>query len=663
MRHACRPVLSFAVALLAGVAAVLASFGSLHAAEPPTTIIIFDGSGSMWGKLDGEKNTKLIMARDGLRTALAKAPATSLVGLMSFGHRRSGDCNDTEMILTPEPLDVERVLAPLDKLNPRGRGPITRALREAAAKLGPQSAPASVVLIHDGLDNCQLDPCTAIGDLRQAHPLVRVHVVALGLTPDEAQKMSCLPKATGGKLYEVANSEQANAALLEAVRHAGDVVSAAAAAAKSTQQAAAAPAIAPAQPVPAGRPGLQLWASLTKGGPAVAVPVRWRVRRAGDKGPPLWEGVTPAPLIVLPTGRYEIEAQAGLVTRQATAEAVEGQPRALAIVLDAGTLAFAGSDSGQAMLDDAVVTLARIEARGPGEPQILRQLEPELALAPGNYLVAVSHGTLRIERPIGIEVGQRVSMAGSLNLGLIELAASAVKDGPPLDRVLFTVYEDDPDAPQGRREVARSAAPQPRLKLPAGTYNVVARRGAAEVRERITVKGGESERRVIVLETGQLALTIRIPGGRLDGEGPISHRLERLDVQPRDVLNASGATAAFDVTAGRFKLETRIGTANVRSEREIRLKAGETEKLVIEHAAGSVRLRLLERAGAAPVPDVVWDVRDPRGQPVWAGLGTEGRALLLAGRYTVRAEGRGIRIERPIEVRAGEVRTIDLTDN
>ena len=32
----------------------------------------------------------------------------------------------------------------------------------------------------------------------------------------------------------------------------------------------------------------------------------------------------------------------------------------------------------------------------------------------------------------------------------------------------------------------------------------------------------------------------------------------------------------------------------------------------------------------------------------------------MAGRYTVRAEGRGLVVERPFEVAAGEERTVDL---
>lgn len=625
------------------------------AAEAPTIIIIFDGSGSMWGKLEGERSSKLAMARDAVRQGLARLPPQTKVGLMSFGHRRPGDCQDTEMIVDPAPTDVERLMGALDRLNPKGRGPITKALRDAAAKLGPQSAPATVVLIHDGADNCQLDPCAAVADLKAAHPGVRVDVVSVGLVAEEAQTVACLPQTTGGRHYRVATMAEIDQAIGESLaRSAGPRPPPATAAAK--------PAAAPPQAdAPSGRPGLQLWTSLVKGGPPLALAARWTVRKSGEKGLPLWEGDTAAPLLLLPTGRYDVEARIGTVTRSAVAEAVEGAPRSLGLVLDAGTLAFGQSPGTRRMLEDGVITLARIEARGPGEPQILRRVEPEIALPAGNYLIAVTAGALRIERPVGITVGERVSIANALNLGVLELSANAAKDGPPLDGLVYAVYEDDPDAPQGRREVARTASSTPRLKLPAGTYYVIARRGVAEVRERVSVRAGEVEKRTLMLETGQVAVAVQVAGGRLDADMPIVHRLERIDVQPREVQSASGASTSLDVAAGQYRLEVRIGQGNVRAEREFRLRSGETERVSVDLAAGFARFRLLDRNDGKPVPDAGFEVRDRSGQLVWSGLGSDPRALLLAGRYTVRAEGRTFVADRPFDVGLGEERAIDLT--
>ena len=131
------------------------------ASLPASLIVVFDGSGSMWGSIEGAKTSKLVLAREAVRRGLGKINAQTRVGVASFGHRR-GDCGDVEVLRAPEPLDVQRILEPLERLNPRGRGPLTLALREAAKSL-PASAKKSLVLIHDDADNCQQDLCTVAG--------------------------------------------------------------------------------------------------------------------------------------------------------------------------------------------------------------------------------------------------------------------------------------------------------------------------------------------------------------------------------------------------------------------------------------------------------------------------------------------------------------------
>ncbi|MGE0700804.1 MAG: VWA domain-containing protein [Hyphomicrobiaceae bacterium] len=655
MPRVCPSITGIVAAAIAWLAVALTL--PARAAEPPTVMVIFDGSGSMWGKLDGERVSKLVMARDALRKGLAGVAPGTRVGLMSFGHRRGGDCQDTETLIEPTPLDLERVTASLEKLNPRGRGPLTRALRETASRLGPATARSTIVLIHDGPDNCQLDPCTVVGDLHVAHPGVRINVVSIGLSPDEAQTMACLPRSTGGRHYQVSSMEALEAALVGALAPVPDAV------AGASQPRPAEPeprAAATAESVAAGRPGLQLWTTLVKGGPALALPVHWAVRKAGDKGAPLWEGETAAPLLILPSGRYDIAARAGLIEKSVVAEAVDGQPRSASLVLDGGLLALAHTQKAEAMLRDAIVTLVRLEARGPGEPRILRNLTSEIAVPAGNYLLSVTEGTLRIERPVGIVAGERVSLANALSLGALDLSAVAARDKPVTDGLVYVVYEDDPDSPQGRREVARSAAPAPRFKLAAGTYYVTARRGLAETRDRVSVRAGEVERRTMSLDAGQAVISVRLAGGRLDGESVITHRLERTDVQAAEVAHARGITASLDLPAGQYRLETRVGAGNVRAVRDIRVRPGEIERIAIEQAAGAVRFRMLDKASAKPLPDIAFEVRDRNGQPVWSGLGAEPRALLLAGRYTVHADGRGQAAERAFEVAPGEERAVEI---
>src|SRR5262245_48153993 len=103
-------------------------------ADAAALIVVFDGSGSMWGPMEGTRQSKLVVAREGLRRALAKVAPQTRIGLTSFGHRR-GDCGDVEVMRRAEPMDMDRLMGPLERLNPKGRGPLTLALREAAKAL------------------------------------------------------------------------------------------------------------------------------------------------------------------------------------------------------------------------------------------------------------------------------------------------------------------------------------------------------------------------------------------------------------------------------------------------------------------------------------------------------------------------------------------------
>ena len=159
-----------------------------------------------------------MLARDAVRRALARIGPQTRVGLVAFGHRR-GDCGDVELLRPLEPLDVQRFTDTLERMNPRGRGPLTTALREAAKSLPPGPGKRSLILIHDDADNCQQNVCAAAEELRRAG--IVTHVVGLGLKPNDATIMACLPQITGGRLFNARTPEQISAGVDEALQLAG----------------------------------------------------------------------------------------------------------------------------------------------------------------------------------------------------------------------------------------------------------------------------------------------------------------------------------------------------------------------------------------------------------------------------------------------------------
>jgi Ca-activated chloride channel homolog len=640
-----------------------------RASAEETVLVVLDGSGSMWRAPDGEKRSKLVLVRDGLRAALANTRPTARVGLMAYGHRRSGDCNDVETLVKPEAASADRIFAALEKHNPRGRGPVTQALREAAAQLPSAPSQASVVLIHDDLDNCQLDPCSALEELRARNPGVRVHVVALAMRPEDAQRMTCLTRSTGGRLYEVAGALQIAAAIEDALAPASAAPLAAMRQPSSRTEAGGRPADVatntetPRVPPALSGPGLHLSARIGEAGLPVSKTVRWRVvQRGSNSASAAWEGDAVSPVLDLATGRYQIDAWVDFVKATTTVDVVKGAMQPLSLVLDGGVLRLPALPAGapaelSLALADAVMTMTRTDAGAP-TVAFQRGLPSELVLATGAYLVGLSFGSQRLERKLEIAAGRATPFDANLAIGGAELTVTAASGGSGQGATQLSLFEDDPDSPQGRREVWRSTANPARVALKAGTYYVVARHGAMEARDRISIRGGEFERRALFLDTARLAIVTKVAGGQIPTPAPLNYRLERLDGD-RDITISSRSPAVFDLAAGRYRIEGRVSGGPSSAAREIDLRPGARQELVLEIAAGEAVLRLGGSNG--PALEVIWDVRDESGRLMWAGTQPQIRALVPAGRYIVRAETRERRIERTIEVRNGESRTFELT--
>ena len=73
---------------LLGSALALALAHPAAASDAATarTLIVMDGSGSMWGQIDGRP--KLEIARETVANVVGKLPPGQTLGLIAYGHRR-----------------------------------------------------------------------------------------------------------------------------------------------------------------------------------------------------------------------------------------------------------------------------------------------------------------------------------------------------------------------------------------------------------------------------------------------------------------------------------------------------------------------------------------------------------------------------------------------
>ncbi|GGA50795.1 VWA domain-containing protein [Pelagibacterium lentulum] len=204
MKPAIRTSLAFL--LLAG-----GSLGAVHAAED--VMVVYDASGSMWGQIDGV--SKIEIARNVMAGLVNAWPADTNLGLVAFGHRRQGDCGDIETIIEPQPISPATYLDAVNAITPHGRTPLSAAVEHAAEALAYRDNPATVVLISDGIENCQADPCALAAQLAQQGVAFTTHVIGFDIASDDHEKLACIAENTGGIFVPADDAQQLAAAVAQ----------------------------------------------------------------------------------------------------------------------------------------------------------------------------------------------------------------------------------------------------------------------------------------------------------------------------------------------------------------------------------------------------------------------------------------------------------------
>lgn len=185
------------------------------AAAADRAIIVLDGSGSMWGQIDGKP--KLEIARETLRTVLGTVPADLELGLMAYGHRQKGVCTDIELVVEPAAGTGASIADAADKMRFLGMTPLSEAVKQAAESLRYTEEKATVILITDGIETCNADPCALANELEQSGVDFTAHVVGFGLSDEEGRQVACLAENTGGKFIQAGDAASLGNALTQTV--------------------------------------------------------------------------------------------------------------------------------------------------------------------------------------------------------------------------------------------------------------------------------------------------------------------------------------------------------------------------------------------------------------------------------------------------------------
>lgn len=200
--------------------ALLIAGGLLTNAQPISSkktspiLLIMDGSGSMWGQIDGK--TKIAIAREVIGQLVDKIPSDQPIGLEVYGHRRKGDCEDIETLLEPGTKNRADIKSALQSINPTGKTPLANTALKVIEKLKTDGTSATLILVSDGAESCGGDLCAVVRAAKEAGVDFVLHIVGFDIGESDKLALECAAQAGGGLYLDAANGDQLSEALEQA---------------------------------------------------------------------------------------------------------------------------------------------------------------------------------------------------------------------------------------------------------------------------------------------------------------------------------------------------------------------------------------------------------------------------------------------------------------
>jgi Ca-activated chloride channel family protein len=159
-------------------------------------LILLDGSGSMLEQWKG--TTKWDIAKKLLSQTLDSIeqndPSVE-IGLRVFGHQSPNalmDCKDSKLEVPIGKKTASQIKTSLQNITPKGNTPIAYSLFLAAGDFVSQGGVNSIILITDGIESCEGDPCASSQALRNKKITLKPFIIGLGLAEGDKDKFDCV---------------------------------------------------------------------------------------------------------------------------------------------------------------------------------------------------------------------------------------------------------------------------------------------------------------------------------------------------------------------------------------------------------------------------------------------------------------------------------------
>jgi Ca-activated chloride channel homolog len=557
----------------AAIAAALAPANAQEApqAEPQSVMMVLDGSGSMWGQIDGV--AKIEIARDVIGGLLDGWSPNLQLGVMAYGHRVKGSCDDIETLIDVGPVDRTAIMAKVNAINPKGKTPISASVRKAAEALKYTEEKATVILVSDGLETCNADPCALANELEAAGVDFTTHVIGFDITEEEKAGLSCLAENTGGRFISAGNANELTTALTETVQ----IV-----------------AQAEPEPVNEGPQGVRVRAKLCETCDIVEDNMFWWVNETeqdleGNRKEVTYSG-SATKIFELPARDYQIVARYGGVAFTTTEITVEpGKLTDLVLNLNAGHFRVnAALTVGGDILKDTMfywIYETKTDLEGNRKEVTYSGSATKIFRLPaGDYLVRARHGNAFAEQTITVKAGELTDLTFDMNAGYLRVQTTMSTGGVALEKDMFYwILQPEVDFNGNRKEVTYSGSAKQLFRLPAGEYILRSRHGKAFKDTPVTVTAGGVTDTMVVQNSGRVKVSaVQTKGGPALTSGVfwwVYQPTGDLEGTETEIDYSGTAEPILILPAGDYILAVRYGGEITRAN--MSLKSGEEKKVEV----------------------------------------------------------------------------------
>ncbi len=561
--------------------------------QADSAMIVFDASGSMWGQVDGKN--KISIAKQALEKVVTDWNEDTNLGFIAYGHRKKGDCNDIEVLNPIGKVNKKSLIAKVKRIQPKGKTPISRALKKAAEELKFTEEKATVILISDGKETCDADPCGTAKTLDKKGIDFVAHVIGFNVDKQTDKQLKCIADATGGEYFSARNASSLSNAMTQIVKK-----------------------VEKAKPIVKNKK-LEITAVEAEGGKWIKAR-HWIYKVTdGEAGKTYFKACTStkqkACQIKTPVGQYKIQSAYSKIKKWTNFEVTSNEaPRVNVIMGQTGITNISTSENEGGKWVNSRHWIYPVVDGEKSSSYIIACSSTKkkaclLKVAVGSYKVETKYGTTKKWTDFEMLAGK-----SSLNIvmgqtGSTELTTSETEGGKWVNarHWVYSIVDGEKVSPYilSCGSTKKKAC---ELKIPVGTYKIETKYGTTKKWTEFEMVAGKSSFNIVMGQTGSTELTTsEAEGGKwVNARHWVYSIVDGEKVSPYILSCGSTKKKACElkIPVGTYKIETKYGTTKKWTEFE--MVAGKSTLNIIMGQTGKLELTAAEKEGGRWVKTRHW---------------------------------------------------------